>query len=66
MNHLMTIVSAAVVSMSLPVMVNAETTPIVVPDGENVYIVGDGISWVPGLKAMNLSLIHISEPTRPY
>lgn len=55
MNHLMTIVSAAVVSMSLPVMVNAETTPIVVPDGENVYIVGDGISWVPGLKAMNSS-----------
>lgn len=55
MNHLMTIVSAAVVSMSLPVMVNAETTPVVVPDGENVYIVGDGISWVPGLKAMNSS-----------
>lgn len=55
MNHLMTIVSAAVVSMSLPVMVNAETTPIVVPDGENVYVVGDGISWVPGLKAMNSS-----------
>ena len=52
MNHLKTIVSAAVVSMSLPVLVNAETTPIVVPDGENVYIVGDGISWVPGLKAM--------------
>lgn len=51
----MTIVSAAVVSMSLPVMVNAETTPVVVPDGENVYIVGDGISWVPGLKAMNSS-----------
>lgn len=55
MNHLKTIVSAAVVSMSLPVLVNAETTPIVVPDGENVYIVGDGISWVPGLKAMNSS-----------
>lgn len=55
MNHLKTLVSAAVVSMSLPVMVNAETTPIVVPDGENVYIVGDGISWVPGLKAMNSS-----------
>lgn len=55
MNHLKTIVSAAVVSMSLPVMVNAETTPIVVPDGENVYIVGDGISWVPGLKAMDSS-----------
>lgn len=55
MNHLKTIVSAAVVSMSLPVMVNAETTLIVVPDGENVYIVGDGISWVPGLKAMNSS-----------
>lgn len=55
MNHLKTIVSAAVVSMSLPVMVNAETTPIVVPDGEKVYIVGDGISWVPGLKAMNSS-----------
>ena len=43
------------VSVSLPVLVNAETTPIVVPDGENVYIVGDGISWVPGLKAMNSS-----------
>lgn len=55
MNHLKTLVSVAVVSMSLPVMVNAETTPIVVPDGENVYIVGDGISWVPGLKAMNSS-----------
>ena len=55
MNHLKTIVSAAVVSVSLPVLVNAETTPIVVPDGENVYIVGDGISWVPGLKAMNSS-----------
>lgn len=55
MNHLKTLVSAAVVSMSLPVLVNAETTPIVVPDGENVYIVGDGISWVPGLKAMNSS-----------
>lgn len=55
MNHLKTIVSAAVVSMSLPVLVNAETTPIVVPDGENVYIVGDGISWVPGLKAMDSS-----------
>lgn len=55
MNHLKTIVSAAVVSMSFPVLVNAETTPIVVPDGENVYIVGDGISWVPGLKAMNSS-----------
>lgn len=55
MNHLKTLVSAAVVSMSLPVMVNAETSPIVVPDGENVYIVGDGISWVPGLKAMNSS-----------
>ena len=55
MNHLKTIVSAAVVSLSVPVLVNAETTPIVVPDGENVYIVGDGISWVPGLKAMNSS-----------
>lgn len=55
MNHLKTLVSAAVVSMSFPVLVNAETTPIVVPDGENVYIVGDGISWVPGLKAMNSS-----------
>lgn len=52
MNYLKTIVTATMFSMVLPVVAQ---DPIVVPEGENVYIVGDGISWVPGSVQLNTS-----------
>ena len=41
--------------------------PLIIVRGEGVYIFdSDGRKYLDGMAGLWLSLIHISEPTRPY